>query len=156
MQQRTGSLGGLGTRIGLRTFVLFCLCAMLPTALFAFIAYREVSRELTANARARLAETSKNYGILINERLIQVDTLLADYARSQLLESVPEKQPSLRSPHVQILQVLNEASATTPAKTPRGSPVGEGEPWGLGTLAIMNPAAEANRSASRILSLLST
>jgi diguanylate cyclase (GGDEF)-like protein len=84
MSGRKRRTGGLGTRIALRTFVLFCLCAMLPTGMFAFIGYRVVSGQLGQYAHTRLAQLSKSYGVLVNERLAQTDLLLTEYARMRL------------------------------------------------------------------------
>jgi len=86
MRASSRVLGALETRVGLRTFVLFGACALVPIALFAVWSYRIVSSELTEAATARLGESGKRYGLLINERLLIVEALLVDVAQRQLWE----------------------------------------------------------------------
>ena len=88
-------LGALDTRVGLRTFVLFAICALLPILIFAAWSYRVVSNELTDAAVTRLAESSKRYGILIDERLQEAAALLDLRARRQLLLESPEREDAL-------------------------------------------------------------
>ena len=61
----------LGTRVALRTFVIFGLTSSLPVLMFSLIGWFFVSDELEHAAHARLEEASKRYGLALNERLIQ-------------------------------------------------------------------------------------
>jgi diguanylate cyclase (GGDEF)-like protein len=84
MAGRDAAQGGLGTRVALRTFALFGLSSALPVALFALIGFFFVSEELEHGARAQLEQASKRYGITLNERLIQAETLMLEAARIEL------------------------------------------------------------------------
>ncbi|MEO6079570.1 MAG: EAL domain-containing protein [Steroidobacteraceae bacterium] len=74
--------GGLGSRFALRTYLLFCLCTLVPVGMFGVIGYHVVSAELRDHADERLAEASKHYGLLLNERLIQAETALVELVRA--------------------------------------------------------------------------
>ena len=50
----------IGTRVALRTFVIFGLTSALPVALFTLIGWFFVSEELEIGAKARLEEDRKS------------------------------------------------------------------------------------------------
>jgi diguanylate cyclase (GGDEF)-like protein len=105
-------LGALDTRVGLRTFMLFGACALVPIALFATWSYRIVSAELTQAAMARLQESSKRYGVLVNERLYSVETALIERARRRL--SAKEPFATSTSPQDSRFQLLEMSIRTDP------------------------------------------
>jgi diguanylate cyclase (GGDEF)-like protein len=81
--------GGLGSRVALRTFLLFCLCSTAPVVLFAVLGYRLVSTELNDLASSQLDAASKRYGVVLYERLMEVDALTEQVARNSLLKREP-------------------------------------------------------------------
>jgi diguanylate cyclase (GGDEF)-like protein len=74
----------LGSRFAFRTYLLFCVCALLPVVLFGAIGYVVVAGEMRANASERLAAVSKQYGLIVNERLIQAERALVEMARASI------------------------------------------------------------------------
>src|SRR5262245_35995980 len=96
------ALGGLGTRVALRTFLLFCLCAVVPMAVLATFAFRAVDTELRASANQRLAEASKRYGLLVYERLRQTSWMLGELARLHA-EGEFERIRQFHSPYVRVV-----------------------------------------------------
>lgn len=74
------SVTGLGTRVAMRTFALFCACAVVPIILSAVIADHAVSTELRKNAAADLTATGKSYGLLVFERLRETDEVVSNLA----------------------------------------------------------------------------
>lgn len=88
------------TRVGKRIVILFFLCAMLPTALLAWLSYQQIETQLAIRSAERLRHLSKNVGMGLFERLqlatsfVQVRaTLLSDIdhpdAVRHLLKDVP-------------------------------------------------------------------
>lgn len=59
----------LRTRVARRVLWLFVVCALLPLGALAFVAYRQVSGQLTDQSRARLRQSSKLVGMGLLERL---------------------------------------------------------------------------------------
>jgi HAMP domain-containing protein len=116
--------GGLGTRIALRTFMLFCVCATLPTALFAVVGYHIVSTQLAGYARSRLEEVTKSYAVLINERLVQADATVTEFARLQLSAGAPLPAfRSLESSRVRIVDVHEESGVPGMAQAASSSAI---------------------------------
>ena len=72
MKRFASRAAGLGSRVALRTFLLFAVCAMAPVALFALLGHAFVRDEMRAAAVAQLDSTSKRHGVLIYERLNEV------------------------------------------------------------------------------------
>ncbi len=101
----------LGTRVALRTFVVFGLTSALPVVLFAVIGWFFVSDELERAAHARLEEASKRYGLALNERLIQAETLMIEAARIQLETPDTDAGNSSLLNRMQILTPLMEQDA---------------------------------------------
>ena len=105
---------GLGTRVAARTFALFCLCAIVPIVVSAIVADRVVSTKLRNDAAARLASTSKSYGLLVFERLRQTDEALAEIAALGLADRLPlDDIRALRSSHFRVVDVVSDAAAST-------------------------------------------
>src|SRR5262245_61286781 len=107
MKISSARFGGLGTRVAARTFVLFCLCAIVPIVVSAIVADRIVRTQLRDDAATRLQSTSKSYGLLVFERLRQTDEALADVAALGLADRLPlEDIRSLRSSHFEVVDVV--------------------------------------------------
>jgi HD-GYP domain-containing protein (c-di-GMP phosphodiesterase class II)/HAMP domain-containing protein len=68
--------GSFGSRVARRVFVLFLLCALVPTGLVGVFAWRSSSRELERSAREHLRRDSKGEGMNILSRLIVAEGLL--------------------------------------------------------------------------------
>jgi HD-GYP domain-containing protein (c-di-GMP phosphodiesterase class II)/HAMP domain-containing protein len=68
--------GSFGSRVARRVFVLFLLCALVPTGVVVVFAWRSSSRELERAAREHLRRESKSEGMGIVSRLIVADGLL--------------------------------------------------------------------------------
>ncbi|MET0282358.1 MAG: EAL domain-containing protein [Steroidobacteraceae bacterium] len=81
---RPRATAGLGTTIAVRTFILFCLCAAVPVLVFGFIGYRYTASLLHEQALVRMQDLSKRYGLLLNERLAQADSVLHEIAAAEL------------------------------------------------------------------------
>ena len=121
MKISSGRFGGLGTRVAARTFVLFCLCAIVPIVVSAIVADRIVRTKLRSDAATRLESTSKSYGLLVFERLRQTDEALADIAALGLADRLPlDDIRSLRSSHFEVVDVI--ADTATPAPGPEVRP----------------------------------
>ena len=86
MKISSGRFAGLGTRVAARTFALFCLCAIVPIVVTAVVADRMVRTKLSNDAAIRLESTSKNYGLLVFERLRQTDEALQEIAALALAD----------------------------------------------------------------------
>ena len=85
----TGLRTGLQTRVANRTFLLFVLCAALPTLIFAGLGYRMVSSELRQHAAQRMVSSSKVYGLLLYARLREADATLTALAEEHLQRNLP-------------------------------------------------------------------
>jgi diguanylate cyclase (GGDEF)-like protein len=107
---------GLGSRVALRTYLLFCLCSIAPVVLFAAFGYTYVNDELHHAAQARLAAASKRYGVLLFERLSEADQFLAERARLSLRSQISPTERTLSSDRVRVLSI-EEAPAGTPPST---------------------------------------
>jgi HD-GYP domain-containing protein (c-di-GMP phosphodiesterase class II)/HAMP domain-containing protein len=68
--------GSFGSRVARRIFVLFLLCALVPTGVVGVFAWRSSSRELERSAREYLRRDSKEQGMSILSRLIVAEELL--------------------------------------------------------------------------------
>jgi diguanylate cyclase (GGDEF)-like protein len=84
MKRFASPAAGLGSRVALRTFLLFAVCAMAPVALFAVLGHAFVRDEMRAAAIAQLQNTSKRHGVLIYERVNEVSRQLDQLAREHL------------------------------------------------------------------------
>jgi diguanylate cyclase (GGDEF)-like protein len=111
MKNSSARFGGLGTRVAARTFALFCLCAIAPIVVSSIVADRIVSTTLRNDAASRLEGASKSYGLLVFERLRQVDEALADMAALGLAGRLSlEGIRSLRTSHFEIVEVVADES----------------------------------------------
>jgi diguanylate cyclase (GGDEF)-like protein len=68
--------GPLRSRFGRRLLLLFVGSTVLPTAVVATLAYRQVRQYLVAHSEASLHQASKAFGAAIFERLLMVDASL--------------------------------------------------------------------------------
>ena len=116
------TITGLDTRVAARTFAIFCLCAVLPMVLSACIADRFVSQKFHALAAAQLTQTSKNYGLLIFQRLKETDEMLAELAELNLQGDLSlQNLRDFPSRHFQIIGVRSDAAPADPVRTPGSS-----------------------------------
>src|SRR5689334_14853981 len=105
---------GLGTRVAARTFALFCLCAIVPIVVSAVVADRMVRTKLSTDAAVRLESTSKNYGLLVFERLRQTDEALQGIAALGLADRLQlDDIRSFRSAHFKVVDVLTGPSVAS-------------------------------------------
>src|SRR5262245_21912543 len=107
MPARPRRTGGLGSRVALRTYLLFCLCSIAPVVLFAAFGSGCVNSERREAAQARLDAASKRYGVLLFERLQESDEFLAERARLSLQSDIGARQRALSSERVRVLSVEN-------------------------------------------------
>ena len=111
MKISSGRFAGLGTRVAARTFALFCLCAIVPIVVSALIADRMVKTKLRNDAAIRLESTSKNYGLLVFERLRQTDEALAGIAALGLADRLPlDDIRAFRSTHFKVVDAVAGAA----------------------------------------------
>jgi putative nucleotidyltransferase with HDIG domain len=64
----------LRSKVGRRIFALFVLCALLPIAALAIISFRQVTRQLQEQSRARLRQAGEALGMSTFERLTLLET----------------------------------------------------------------------------------
>jgi diguanylate cyclase (GGDEF)-like protein len=111
MRISSAPFGGLGTRVAARTFALFCLCAIVPIVVSALVADRMVKTKLRNDAAIRLESTSKNYGLLVFERLRQTDEALAGIAALGLADRLPlDDIRAFRSTHFKVVDAVAGAA----------------------------------------------
>jgi diguanylate cyclase (GGDEF)-like protein len=122
----------LRSRFARRLFLLFCLAALLPTALLSFLIYRAVEQSLVSSARSAVVERSKAHALTVFERLDVADRVLElltiERANSQQLLPPARWQPFFRA-----LIELPSAEASTAAADPLAALIGAqhaGEPEG--------------------------
>ncbi len=96
---------GLGSRVALRTFLLFCLCSIAPVILFAVFGYRFVTTQLDEHSRSRLNEASKRYGVLLYERLSETQALLAELARMHAQGRALSPEESIFGSRVRVVSI---------------------------------------------------
>ncbi|MFL6620237.1 MAG: putative bifunctional diguanylate cyclase/phosphodiesterase [Povalibacter sp.] len=72
---------GLSTRVETRTLALFVACALIPVAAFAIFGFLVVTQNLRDLTQTQLDATTKNYGLLVFERLKAIDDELTSLAR---------------------------------------------------------------------------
>jgi diguanylate cyclase (GGDEF)-like protein len=112
MKAAPARFAGLGTRVAVRTFLLFCLCAIVPIVASAIVADRIVRTKLRTDAAARLESTSKSYGLLVFERLRQTDEALAEIAALGLADRLPlDDIRAFRSSHFRVVDVVSDAAS---------------------------------------------
>ena len=109
--------GGLGSRVALRTYLLFCLCSAAPVILFAALGYGYVRSELNDLAQARLEAASKRFGVLVYERLGEVDALLSERALAYLHGGELASQGTQLGARVRVLGLQDEAPSTPPSRS---------------------------------------
>jgi diguanylate cyclase (GGDEF)-like protein len=105
---------GLQTRVASRTFLLFVVCAALPTLLFAVLGYRFVAGELRAHAAQRLVASSKAYGLLLYSRLREADSILTALAEEHLQRDLP--LPNVRQFATEAVRIIDVSSSRATAE----------------------------------------
>jgi diguanylate cyclase (GGDEF)-like protein len=105
---------GLQTRVASRTFLLFVVCAALPTLLFALLGWRMVSAELRQHAAQRLVGSSKGYGLLLYSRLREADAILTALAEEHLQRNLPLQ--SIRHFATEALRIIEVSSSSLSAE----------------------------------------
>jgi diguanylate cyclase (GGDEF)-like protein len=83
--------------------------------LFAFLGYRLVSTELNDHASAQLDSASKRYGVLLYERLMQIDAMTEQVARSYLLKREPVVPAPFFAERATIISLEEEPSQASDA-----------------------------------------
>ena len=87
MPPRRVIAAGLGTRIALRTFLLCCVCSLLPTLVIGITVYTRIASEELSAAQTRLRESAKRYGLELNARLNDAEQSLLQLAERRLAGS---------------------------------------------------------------------
>ena len=114
-----GSFSGLGTRVAVRTYLMFCLCAGVPIVISTVIGYRIVTAKLQEHAASRLMETSKSYGLLVFERLRAADEMLFELADLHLRGNAPA--PDLSGVGFRHFRFIDVDSAALSDEPPRSA-----------------------------------
>ncbi|MFZ5557789.1 MAG: putative bifunctional diguanylate cyclase/phosphodiesterase [Pseudomonadota bacterium] len=76
----------LRSGVGRRIFLLFVICAMLPTATLAVLSLRQVTSIVERYQIENLHDSAKNFTIAIYQRLLLADTELAEIAPGTVYE----------------------------------------------------------------------
>jgi HD-GYP domain-containing protein (c-di-GMP phosphodiesterase class II) len=84
-------LGPFGSRVAQRVFVLFLVCALVPTGVVGLFAWRRSASELERATREQLHRDSRSEGMAILSRLLVADGLLRALGEAsvQLLAAKP-------------------------------------------------------------------
>src|SRR5512138_3346375 len=67
----------LGSGFGRRLFLMFCIAALLPTAIVFWMTYRTATADALEARREALREGGKNFAMSVYERLQLADRALA-------------------------------------------------------------------------------
>src|SRR5687767_11507967 len=73
------------SRVARRVFLLCVLCSLLPTLVIGALVYTRIATEETAAARTSLQETAKQYGMLLQERLVRAEEELIEAGHRHLI-----------------------------------------------------------------------
>jgi len=132
---RALDFGNFGSRVAQRVFVLFLLCALVPTGVVGVFAWRRSSSEFERAAREQLRRDSKSEGMVIVSRLLVADGLLRALgeASTQLLAAAPRDAGAEAMP-------WRSVRRTRPEELPGGPLV-----------ASERQAIEAGKSVLRVL-----
>ena len=124
---RALDFGDFGSRVAQRVFVLFLVCALVPTGVVGIFAWRRSSSELERAAREQLRRDSKSEAMTIVSRLIVADGLLRALgaASPRLLAAVP------RDPNADAMPWL--ALRELPPQQLPGGPLAAGEQRAIGS-----------------------
>ncbi len=68
-------------RVARRVFLLFLVCAVVPTSLLGWLSYHQVTDELTQQVSGRLRQESKAFGMSLYDRLLALQSQLDTIAR---------------------------------------------------------------------------
>jgi len=82
----------LRSKVARRIFVLFVLCALLPTLSFAVLAFGHVTRQLNEQTHLRIQQESKSIGMAVMERLLFLERemgYIQFYLNGSLNSNVP-------------------------------------------------------------------
>src|SRR3954468_21616994 len=95
----------LPTRVATRTLALFVACALIPVAAFAVFGFTVVTQNLRDLTQAQLDATTKNYGLLVYERLKAIDDELTRLARRYEQGDLPADEIATASDARAIIRV---------------------------------------------------
>jgi putative nucleotidyltransferase with HDIG domain len=98
----------LRSRIARRFFLLFFLCALLPTVCLFFVSFKRVTAQLEIQNFQQLKQETKAYGISLFDRLIRVDNTLRSLAStiSSATNSDSRTQKFLGNPANQLFEAI--------------------------------------------------
>jgi diguanylate cyclase (GGDEF)-like protein len=99
------------SQVARRVFLLCVLCALLPTAVIGVLVYTRIATEETAAARTNLQDTAKQYGLLLQERLVRAQEELIEASHRHLLG----QQGAMRSAAARIHSVVVTSLDAMPA-----------------------------------------
>ncbi|MGM0419317.1 MAG: HD domain-containing phosphohydrolase [Thermodesulfobacteriota bacterium] len=117
----------LNSRLGRRLFTIFCLCALVPLTLTAFVTFTQVKKQLKEQSRQSLMQASKTLGMSVYERMILLSSELKR-AGSVLQNLPPEEFTSwndLDNMFIAILFKDTSGTTNTLLKTENFEPVPE-------------------------------
>jgi len=97
---RARDIGDFGSHVARRVFVLFLVCALVPTGVVGVFAWRRSSSEIERAAREQLRRDSKGEGMAILSRLLVADGLLRALGEvsTQLFAAAPGAASSEEMP----------------------------------------------------------
>ena len=84
----------LGSSFGRRLFIMFCLAALLPTAVVFWMTYRTATDDAEASRRLALREGGKNFALSVFERLQIADGALAAASADRIAKG-EDRKPGL-------------------------------------------------------------
>jgi hypothetical protein len=116
MARRKPMLRSSRSRVARRVFLLCVLCALLPTLAIGILVYTRLAKHEQDAAQARLQDTAKRYGMLLNDRLLDAENAMIDAAGRKLRGqwSGPASGESARLASVSLTPVEWLAQAAAP------------------------------------------
>lgn len=121
----------LRTRLGRRFVLLFVLCALVPVIAFGVLADRAVSRELQAQAQARVKRAAKDASVSLLQQLEQIESDARRAVERNEVATLPAHDPrivrtatiSATELPVDVRTRLAEGRAALRLRTTSGAPV---------------------------------
>src|SRR5690606_34119231 len=118
----------LGSSFGRRLFIMFCLAALLPTAVVFWMTYRTATDDAEASRRLALREGGKNFALSVFERLQIADGALAAASADGIASGEDRRFLSLYFSDVEVRSAPAPGPGDQPAPLQPGARAAEAAP----------------------------